>query len=80
MFAADHSLTHQTIQLIPSPFSSHHSRGWALLSSAMHHPDMTHGLQERLRLAVGIPPAAVAMPFADANAPRVLLQAPTHDE
>lgn len=46
----------------------------------MHHTDLTYGLQDSLRLAVGIPQAAVAMQFNDASAAQVLLQAATHDD
>ena len=48
----------------------------------MHHPDLAHGLHDGLRLAVGIPEAAVAMQYndADASATQILLQAATHDD
>ena len=46
----------------------------------MHHTDLTHGLHDGLRLAVGIPEAAVAMHFVDASAALVVLQAESHDD
>ena len=46
----------------------------------MHHTDLTYGLQDSLRLAVGIPQAAVAMQFNDASAAQIMLQAESHDE